>query len=380
MNKYKIIQNKFKSWGRGEREVPSNNEVLKREILSRVPINFDRTVSPKRGPFIWLPFAFTALAVIVLLVNIGGYFNNIGKQSTIQTGIQTEFSPTVDNYKSTVSTIPYYREGELPISDKREFLKVGYNATLRTRNVTDLRTRAEIIIRNLGGRIDYSSSGEKNGYINFVIPKNNLESLKIGIKDLVWAKLYNEQVNSQNLLPEKQMIEENQKQTETKLNNSQKERAQIIGDHNKNISFYEGQIIVKNTEINTLNMEYQYANVWRRSEIINIINQLRVEINTIQSEIANENKNYQEKMNWINSQIKNTQENLRAVKLQDANLLDNVATVNGSISLNWISLWGIADVYLPGPLLAWIFFLAAFITFFWYRYSTRVSYDSFDFS
>jgi len=353
--------------------------VLKREILSRVSTNFNGTISPKRSPLIWLPFAFTAMALFVLFVNFTGYSNNVGKQNT-QIQSQTKSLPTSDVYKSTIAPMPPYGGEQSPISDTREFLKVDYNVTLRTRQVADLKNRAENIIRNLGGRIDSSNAGDRNGYINFVIPKNNLESFKIGIKDLVWVKFYNEQINSQNLLPQKQIIEENQKQTETKLNNSQMERAQIIGNHNNTIASYKGEILSKNTEINTLHIEYQYANMWRRSEITNRINQLQTEINTLQTKIENENKSYQEKINNINSQIKNIQENLGAIKIQDANLLDNVATVNGTISLSWISLWAIADAYVPGALLVWVLFLVAFASFLWYRHSMRVSYNSLDFS
>lgn len=375
MNKYKIVQNKFKSWGLNKREVPSGNEMLKKEILSRFPVSSGQKFYPKRSPLVWFPVAFTAMAVFVLLVNLNGYSGNTGKQNIFQAEIGRDSFSTSDVYKSTTPPMFYYGGEQAFISDTREFLKIDYNATLRTRHVNDLKIKAENIIRNLGGRIDSSNSGEKNGYVNFVIPKTNLESFKIEIKDLVGTRFYIEQINSQNLLSQKQIIEENQKQTEIKLDNSQKERAQIIGNHNSSIASYEGEILVKNTEINTLNMEYQYANVWRRSEITNRINQLQTEIKAIQLKIRNENISYQEKISNINSQIKNTQENLKVIKLQDTNLLDNVATVNGSIYFSWISLWEIADAYVLGPLLAWAFFFTAFASFLWYRRVTRRQYD-----
>lgn len=377
MNKYKIIQNKFKSWGVNKREIPLSNEMLKKEILSRFPVSSGKEFYSKRSPLIWLPITFTAMAVLVFLINLNGYSSDAGKQNIFQSEIGRDSFSTSGVYKSTMPSILPYERGQSSISDIREFLKVDYNATLRTRHIIDLKNRAEIIIRSLDGRIDSSNSGEKNGYINFVIPKTNLESLKLEIKDLVGTRFYIEQISSQNLLPEKQMIEENQKQTEIKLESSQKERAQIIGNHNSSIASYEGEILTKNTEINTLNMEYQYANVWRKSEITNRINQLQTEIEAIQLKIRNENISYQEKINNINSQIKNTQENLKVIKLQDTNLLDNVATVNGSIYFNWISLWNIIDAYAPGPLLAWVFFFTAFASFLWYRRSMRISYLDF---
>ncbi len=368
----------FKSWGKNRQKIPLNNDVLKREILSKVPINFDREVSFKSSPFVWLSFTFAALAVFVLLINTTGYSNSVGsRQSIIQTESQMRFLPTSDVYKPNASNTLPYNGGELPVSDKREFLKVDYNATLRTRHIADLKNRIEIIIRGFNGRVDSSNSGDKNGYVSFAISKDNLESFKIEIKNLVGTRFYSEQTSSQNLLPAKQVIEENQRKTEKNLNDLQTERRQIVKNHNQNISFYQNGINFINTEINTLNIEYQSATVARRAEIINKISQLQTEISTIQPQIVNENKNYQTRISGIDIQIKNVQENLKTIQLQDSNLLDDVATVNGSISLNWINLWETADAYLPGPILAWIFFLAAFLTFLWYRYSIRRSYLDF---
>ncbi|MEK7088932.1 MAG: hypothetical protein AAB913_02260 [Patescibacteria group bacterium] len=378
MNNHKTIQDMFKSWGKNRQKIPLNNDVLKREILSKVPINFDREVSFKSSPFVWLSFTFAALAVFVLLINTTGYSNSVGsRQSIIQTESQMRFLPTSDVYKPNASNTLPYNGGELPVSDKREFLKVDYNATLRTRHIADLKNRIEIIIRGFNGRVDSSNSGDKNGYVSFAISKDNLESFKIEIKNLVGTRFYSEQTSSQNLLPAKQVIEENQRKTEKNLNDLQTERRQIVKNHNQNISFYQNGINFINTEINTLNIEYQSATVARRAEIINKISQLQTEISTIQPQIVNENKNYQTRISGIDIQIKNVQENLKTIQLQDSNLLDDVATVNGSISLNWINLWETADAYLPGPILAWIFFLAAFLTFLWYRYSIRRSYLDF---
>lgn len=380
MIKHKTIHNIFEFWGRGKQKVPPNNNLLKREILSKVPVNFERKVSFKRSPLVWLPFAFSAIAVFILVVNITGYSNNVGRQNIVQTESQTGFFSTSDTYKSTISIMPSYRGEGLAISDKREFLKVGYNATLRTRRIADLKNRVEIIVRGLDGRVDASSGTDRSGYVSFAVPQNRLESFKIEIKDLVGTRFYSEQTNSQNLLPAKQQIEESQRQTEKNLSSLQAERGQIIGNHNQKMSSYQNRIISINTEINTLNTEYQYATAQRKAEITNRINQIQTEMSTIQSEIVEENKDYQTKINGVNSQIKNAQENLKIIQTQDNNLLDSVATVNGSISLNWISLWEIVDAYLPGPLLTWIFFAAAFLAFLWYRYSMRISYDSFDFS
>jgi len=389
MIKNKNINKIFESWGKNKQETPLNNDVLKTEFLSKIPMDLNDTVSPRRSPFVWLPVAFSAMAVFVLLFNMAGYpkFSTVGiseQNNDIQVEAPMGFFPASDSYNkssgSATMPYPYYREDGLSIADQREFLKVGYNATLQTRHVADLKAKVEMIVRGLDGRVDASNSSEKYGYVSFAIPKNELEIFKMEIKDLVGERFYFEQTNSQNLLPQKQMIEENQRQNQNNLNSLQIERGQIVKNHNQNISSFWSRINSNNTEINALNLEYQSANSKRRGEILNRISQLQTEINIINSEIANENKSYQTKISNLDAQIKNIQNNLGALQIQDNNLLDDVATVNGSISLNWISLWKLADAYLPGPLSAWILFAVAFLSFLWYRFFVRVSYNSFDFS
>ena len=67
----------------------------------------------------------------------------------------------------------------------------------------------------------------------FAIPKDKLEAFKFGIKDLAGARFYAEQTNSQNLLPQKQIIEENQKQTEKYIADLKAERAGIVKNHSQ---------------------------------------------------------------------------------------------------------------------------------------------------
>lgn len=384
MTKHKTIEDVLESWGKSKQKFPTNNDVLKNEILSKAPVTFetiDRTNLPRRSPFMWLSFAFSAMAVFVFIINAVGYKNNFSTSTdlgiSVSNEIRTGLMPSSDSYKSVSIMPPYYGGGELPISDNREFLKVNYNATLRTRDINDLKNKVEITVRALRGRIDSSSGGEKSGYVSFAIPKNELEALKIEMKDLVGVKFYDEQTSSQNLLRDKQMIEENQKQTENSLSNLQSERSQIVKNHNQNLASFQARINSINIEINALNLEYQSASSTRKAEITNRLNQIQVEMNAIQSEIAKENKSYQTKINDVDTRIRNTQENLRSIKIQDISLLDNVATVNGSISLSFISLWEMADIYTPGPLFAWILFAIGLIFFAWNRYYTRVSYLDF---
>ena len=51
------------------------------------------------------------------------------------------------------------------------------------------------------------------------------------------------------------------------------------------------------------------------------------------------------------------------MKTQDKALLDDVATVNGTVSIRWISLWEMIQLYLPGYWIPAIFAALAFLSY-----------------
>lgn len=337
MKNHKTIEDIFISWGQGKREKPANNDILKNEILAKIPVSRAEIGIPVRSSFPWLSFAFTAMAVLVFLVsNISQPLFTNNKVLNTQAGVSE--SSSYDSY-----SMPMYRRINSSISDKREFLKVGYNATLRTRDVADSANTIATIVRGFSGRVDELNSGEKYGYVSFVVPKESWETFRAEIKKIASAKFYVERVNYENLLPQKQTIEESKRQVEKNLNNLKNLRTQTIETHDQNIILYQNRTGITN------------------EEKIKLIN--------------DENDAYQVKINNINNQIKNAQNNLDAVQKQNTDLLDNIATVNGSISLSWISLFEMADMYIPGPLIAWMLLGVAIIAYLWHRRSVKIFYN-----
>ena len=57
----------------------------------------------------------------------------------------------------------------------------------------------------------------------------------------------------------------------------------------------------------------------------------------------------------------------KAVQTQDQTLLDNVATVNGTVSIQWISWWNMAQLYLPGYSIPGILAFLAVLAYMWQR-------------
>jgi hypothetical protein len=180
--------------------------------------------------------------------------------------------------------------------------------------------------------------------------------------------LFIEQISSVNLLPEKQQIEKNQKEVEGYISSYKNEKAQLVKDHNSIVSSYNTRISGLDTESALLQNEWQTATTVRRSIITARLAQIQIEQNIIAGELSNENSIYQNKLVIINQKLKNAETGLQTVQEQDRNLIDNVSVVTGRISLTWVSLWEIADIFVPGALLAWILAIAAGLSYWRYRF------------
>lgn len=236
---------------------------------------------------------------------------------------------------------PYpYPTPDMPITDVREFLKVYYSATMRTRNVQGLTRRVETTVRGYSGRIDQQLSSQYYGSVSFAIPANKYDAFRDELESLVNSRLITTNISSQNLLPQKLSIEEQQKQANTTLSNYRAERQKLITAHTSAVQALQAQI--------------------NQSTDQNILASLR-------QQLASENASYTAQLNAIESSIKSAEEWQKALQTQDQTLLDNVATVTGTVSLQWISLWDMARLYLPGYWIPTIFAALTFLSLLWDR-------------
>ncbi|HEY4517017.1 MAG TPA: hypothetical protein VJG64_03665 [Candidatus Paceibacterota bacterium] len=237
-----------------------------------------------------------------------------------------------------------YQSGSVPITDTREFLKQSYSARMQTRDVQGLVRRAETTVRGFEGRVDQISSEEKYGYISFVIPASKFEEFRTEIESFVNSRFLKVQVSAQNLLPQKQSIEEQQKQADTTLASYQSARQSLINTHVSALKSLQADL------------DAAVAEAAQPDRIA-----------SIQAQIASENASYAKKLTSADSNIKYAKDWQKAVKTQDQNLLDNVATVDGSISFQWISLFDIVHTYLPGLWIPGIIAALAILAYFWER-------------
>lgn len=382
----------FRKWGKGKQDFPKNDIALKEEILSKVPFSVEnyRKIERKKKTLPWISMAFATMAILVLIGNTGfqskkmnyitGMSLSIPSTSSINNKVQMEMSNSDKSEKlykesSAMKLGDIYNSvNSIQISprDNREFLKTNYNANIKTRNIVDMIDEIEITVRGFSGRINSINSSEKNGYVSFSIPADQFEMFRNEIKSLTNAKLFVEEKNSTNMLPQKQYFEREHDQVSNNITDYKNQKAQLTKNNSQVVASYNSRISGLNEEMKFLQTEWTNATYNRRIEINSRLTQIQEEKNIIQNELASENKNYNIKLISINQNIKNLEMNLQNIEQQDQNLVDDVATVDGTISLEWISLWKLVDTFIPGPLLAWMLVVVAGVSFWIDRRSMRV--------
>ncbi|OGG61942.1 hypothetical protein A3I46_01880 [Candidatus Kaiserbacteria bacterium RIFCSPLOWO2_02_FULL_54_13] len=251
---------------------------------------------------------------------------------------------------------PYpYPNPEVPITDTREFLKVYYNATMRTRDVPTLTRRVETTVRGYDGRIDSESSSEKYGYVSFALPQAKYDAFRTELEGLVGKRFITLNITSQNLLSQKVSIEEQEMQANTALADYKTARQKIVSAHASAVAALQAKIdaVEMNLGLRVENSPTFTAqhDVWLK------------ELAILTQQLADENASYAKQLSNADANIKYAQDWVKAVQTQDATLLANVATVTGMVSIQWIGLWDIALLYLPGYWIPAIFAALAVLSY-----------------
>lgn len=291
----------------------------------------------------------------------------VSTSADVQSGMGVSASmPMMDS-----ANYPYrqYGYGTPAATDTREFNKMYYSAEMRTRNVQQLVRRAETTIRGFGGRVDQTSSAEKYGSVSFVIPASKYDEFRNEIETFVNPRFLKVDISSQNMLPQKQSIEQTQEQVQKNLDELTANRKKAVSDHSATVRSLQGQIDANASELATLQAQAARPDLTSEARVQNTArqNQLQSDQQSLKSRLANENSNYSATIASFDSQIKYANDNLAGVKKQDKALLDDVATVNGTISFRWISLFEIVHEYLPGYWIPGLIALAAAIAYFFER-------------
>jgi len=218
----------------------------------------------------------------------------------------------------------YYRQNP-DITDTRQFLKTSYSADIKTRDVKNIVRDVRGIINDVEGRIDSSQESEKYSYVSFVVPKSKFDSFRDEIESLTYEKLITVNVSSENLLDQKQSIEEQMQSATSTLANLEKQKKTLTTRHNQTLAGM-------NAELATLQNQVPYPTD---------------RANAIKQNIDNENISYNSQNQNLANQIEQAKVTITWVEKQDTQFGNNIETVNGYVSVNWISYWQMARVLSP---------------------------------
>ena len=250
---------------------------------------------------------------------------------------------------------PYYKP-DVPVSDARELLKMYYNATMYTRDVQGLTRRIETSVRGHEGRIDQESMTERSGYVSFALPQAKYDAFRAELEGMVDSRFLTINISSQNLLPQKQNIEEQQKQADTSLSDYQTARQKLVSTHANTVQSLQSQIDADTAKIASLNAQASTPQV--QAQLQSVLD----ESASLKKQLASENASYTAQLSSADANIKYAKDWQKAVQTQDQALLDSVATVTGTVSVQWISYWDMAQKYLPGYWIPAIFVILAFLS------------------
>jgi polyhydroxyalkanoate synthesis regulator phasin len=202
------------------------------------------------------------------------------------------------------------------------------------------------MIRGYGGRVDNVSVGSKSGYITFVIPKSSFASFVVELKDLAPKRFLTENVNTQNLLPQKQHIENQTETTSQRLDTLETNRQSLINTHNARVTSLQRQINTYANSIAVLKSEATTSTV-RQQEIDSSVASLEAKQRAVKQQLSNENAQYKSNLQYLDADIQSMKAQLANLGKQNQNLLNDVETVDGYISLQWISVFEVVNLYVP---------------------------------
>jgi len=269
-----------------------------------------------------------------------GYSEGTGAVPPMAGGVTAQDGSVAYPTKGMMSPdyYPYpYPNPDVSITDTREFLKIYYNASMQTRDVPALTRRVETTVRGYDGRIDNESSAEKYGYVSFALPQAKYDAFRAELEALVGSRFLKVNISSQNLLSQKVSIEEQQKQADTALAGYKTARQRLVSAHT--------------SAVQTLQAQIDSASTTESAKAL------------LQLQLAKESDSYTRNLRNADANIAYAENWVKGVETQDVKLLANVATVNGTVSIQWISLWDMARLYLPGYWIPTIFALLSLLSF-----------------
>ncbi len=270
-----------------------------------------------------------------------------------------------------------YGYGQPDITDTREFLKLSYNAQIKSLDVSKTIRDVKGAVREVEGRIDGEQSSEKNGYVSFVVPKARFDEFRDTVESITNKKLYTENVSSQNLLNQKQGIEQQMQNATATLAAYEKQKKDIDSKHTvtinsikKELTTIQAQLVTVRQNINNAQDESQRA-AYQSEESVLVNRQAVLVANQ-----STENEKYKAQTQSIDAQIKYAKDRIAGVEKQDTQFGNNIETVTGYVSVNQISWWDYVTALSPIHPAAIAIVILLVIGFFLYKkgYTPKIEF------
>ena len=165
--------------------------------------------------------------ILIVIVYLGLYLSrpHIYGLNNNTTGVM---SPVVPEAYDQESNSYRNQNKTLTVNDTREFMKTSYDTQIQTRNVKSVLRDVKGSIKVANGRIDQLNETTKSGYVRFVIPKINFENFKDEIESITNEKLIIENISSDNLLTQKQSIEQQQESANNSLASLEQQEKDLL--------------------------------------------------------------------------------------------------------------------------------------------------------
>ncbi len=376
---YKKISDNLTRWGKKSQKISPNNDIIKQNVLDSLRPTLEETKTKHHFTWRWLMVAAVpALAVLLMISynktmreipisyvenqfdtgltsesNIAGAGGDFGIMAASHVGLGESESLS----EKIVNTVSEYTESfrfpspkTVDITDTREYLKTNFGLDIKTRKVEKMHTRLKTMIRGYDGRIDSANLNERYANINFVLPKSTYESFIEEVTEMFPEKFITLHENSTNLLGQKQNIEQQTEYASTSLDNLKMERTD-------NIKKYDEKYASLNKEISRLQRIMENIVEQRKTvssteketakKLDDQLNDARQTHNNFVSELLRTMTQHEKDLENFDNQIKNVENNLIELGKQDTQLINNVETVNGTITLRFISLFEIVNLYIP---------------------------------
>lgn len=363
MKKVNTIEHALAEWGKVNHGLPNNASVVKQQFVSRAAARVGEGAPQRTRRIPWFSFAMAGLAVVTFIVLspqsekmasplVATREQSIAAQPTADTFSAQLAAPSVMSGagSSLFKSAPQPTPQDVTIEDTRQFLKTDYGAYLKTRKVDALSEQLQILVRGLGGRIDSSSSSDKGGYLSFVLPAEKLETFRTQLKSIAGEKFVNEHVQTENLLSQKVSIEDQTKEVEQQLAQLQVQKNQLADTHNQTVAALQAQLSANSKERARLLTEKQ-NHPDQAPALEARIAELDRNRNRLNAELGSENAWFTNHMADIDAQTRTVESNKASLQKQDTQLVNTVATVRGNLSLTWISIWQLIDMYVSLQLL-----------------------------